>query len=122
MSAPAHRPLLCGLLGCLYPAVLLGLPALLPSLLPGPPPLYQVQAHRARASALQWLQQRARWEGEFAGQRVRGWGVGPAKVARVLPRLSGDCENWAYVRPAWILDLAPLLKLTSPFTSLSFKF
>lgn len=32
------------------------------------------------------------------------------------------CENWAHVRPAWILDLAPLLKLTSPFTSLSFKF
>lgn len=71
-SAPPPPPVLLGLFRCLHPAVLLGLPALLPGLLPGLPPLYQLQAHCARAPALQWLQQRARWQGELAGQHVGG--------------------------------------------------
>ena len=82
--------MLLGLFRCLHPAVLLGVPALLPGLLPGLPPLYQPQAHCARAPALQWLQQRARWQGELAGQHVGGR---PGRGYQGAPQLSGDCER-----------------------------
>lgn len=92
-SASDHHSVLCGLLRCLHPAVLLGLPALLPGLLP----LLQLQAHCARAPALQWVQPGARWEGESAGQHVGG----QAKAARLPPNSLGVNVNWAHARSPW---------------------